>query len=51
MKYFKSIEELRAADTATISEVPGITANVAEEIHRFFAREIGQETTETTDMK
>ena len=36
MKYFKSIEELRAADTAKISEVPGITANVAEEIYRFF---------------
>ncbi len=51
MKYFKSIEELRAADTATISGVPGITANVAEEIHRFFARETGQETAETTDMK
>ena len=30
------IEELRAADTAKISEVPGITANVAEEIYRFF---------------
>ncbi|MEZ3461467.1 MAG: excinuclease ABC subunit UvrC [Lachnospiraceae bacterium] len=39
MKYFKSIEELRAADAARISEVPGITANVAEEIHRFFAKE------------
>ncbi len=37
MKYFKSIEELRAADVARISEVPGITANVAEEIYRFFA--------------
>ncbi|MDE6983754.1 MAG: excinuclease ABC subunit C, partial [Lachnospiraceae bacterium] len=38
MKYFKSIEELRAADTAKISEVPGITAKVAEEIHRFFQK-------------
>jgi excinuclease ABC subunit C len=37
MKYFKSIEELRCADTATIAEVPGITANVAENIHNFFA--------------
>jgi excinuclease ABC subunit C len=37
MKYFKSIEELRSADTATIAEVPGITANVAENIHNFFA--------------
>ncbi len=36
MKYFKSIEELRAADVAKISEVPGITTNVAEEIYRFF---------------
>lgn len=36
MKYFKSIEELRAADAAKILEVPGITATVAEEIYRFF---------------
>jgi excinuclease ABC subunit C len=36
MKYFKSIEELRKADTSTISQVPGITANVAENIHDFF---------------
>jgi excinuclease ABC subunit C len=36
MKYFKSIEELKGADTATISQVPGITANVAENIHEFF---------------
>ena len=36
MKYFKSIEELRAADVAKISEVPGITANVAEKIYQFF---------------
>lgn len=36
MKYFKSIEELRAADATKISEVPGITAVVAEEIYRFF---------------
>lgn len=36
MKYFKSIEELKAADIAQISEVPGITANVAENIYAFF---------------
>lgn len=36
MKYFKSIEELRAADVSQISEVPGITAKVAEEIYTFF---------------
>jgi excinuclease ABC subunit C len=36
MKYFKSIEELRIADTATIAKVPGITATVAENIHNFF---------------
>ena len=36
MKYFKSIEELRAADAAKISEVPGISANVAQEIYQFF---------------
>lgn len=39
MKYFKSIEELRAADAATLAGVPGITANVAEEIYRFFRKE------------
>lgn len=39
MKYFKSIEELRAADAAQISEVPGITANVAQEIYLFFRKE------------
>jgi len=39
MKYFKSIEELRAADKEKISEVPGITANVAEEIYAFFRRQ------------
>ena len=36
MKYFKSIEELRAADAAQIAEVPGITQRVAEEIYMFF---------------
>lgn len=39
MKYFKSIEEIRAADVGQISQVPGITANVAQEIYRFFRRE------------
>ena len=47
MKYFKSIEELRAADTARISEVPGITANVAEEIYRFFNKQENADGTET----
>lgn len=36
MKYFRSIEELRAADTEQISQVPGISANVAREIYQFF---------------
>ena len=36
MKYFKSIEEMRQADAATIAEVPGIPMSVAEEIHTFF---------------
>ncbi len=36
MKYFKSIEELRNADTATLSQVPGITTTVAENIHDYF---------------
>lgn len=36
MKYFKSIEELQQASVETICEVPEITANVAEEIYRFF---------------
>ncbi len=38
MKYFKSIEELRAADTQQLCEVPGITKNVAQEIYEFFRR-------------
>lgn len=39
MKYFKSIEELRAASRQEIAEVPGITANVAGEIYAFFRKE------------
>jgi len=38
MKYFKSIEELRAADVSQISKVPGITANVAQDIYLFFRK-------------
>ena len=36
MKYFRSIEELRAADTEQIAQVPGISANVTKEIYQFF---------------
>ncbi len=36
MKYFRSIEELRGADTEQIAQVPGISANVAKEIYQFF---------------
>lgn len=39
MKYFKSIEELRSASAQQLCEVPGITANVAQEIYRFFRKE------------
>ena len=39
MKYFKSIEELQQAQVSTLQEVPGITANVAEEIYRFFHKQ------------
>lgn len=38
MKYFKSIEELRLADASQIAQVPGITANVAQDIYRFFRK-------------
>ncbi len=38
MKYFKSIEELRMADKETIAKVPGITANVAQEVYQFFQK-------------
>ncbi|MCM1183966.1 MAG: excinuclease ABC subunit UvrC [Roseburia sp.] len=38
MKYFKSIEELRGADRETLSQVPGVTANVAESIYTFFRK-------------
>ena len=38
MKYFKSIEELRAADASQIEQVPGITGNVAQDIYRFFRK-------------
>ena len=38
MKYFKSIEELRAADKEKIAQVPGMTANVAEEVYMFFRK-------------
>ena len=38
MKYFKSIEELRSADVSQIAEVPGITANVAQNIYLFFRK-------------
>lgn len=43
MKYFKSIEEMQNADVATLSEVPGITVNVAEEIYRFFHKKEEQQ--------
>lgn len=46
MKYFKSIEEMKAADVATLSEVPGITTNVAEEIYRFFRKQQDDEQSE-----
>ena len=36
MKYFKSIEEMRAANVDTLLEVPGITTKVAEKIYAFF---------------
>lgn len=46
MKHFKSIEDLKAADVAAISEVPGITAAVAQEIYNFFHKnEVENETT------
>jgi excinuclease ABC subunit C len=35
MRYFKSIDELRNADTETISQVPGITKTVAANIHEY----------------
>ena len=38
MKYFKSIEEMKAADAAAIAEVPGIPMSVAEEIYTFFRK-------------
>jgi len=43
MKYFKSIEELRAADVSQISKVPGITQKVAGDIYAFFNSQ-GEET-------
>ena len=46
MKYFKSIEEMRAANVDTLLEVPGITANVAEKIYSFFRQAQEQETEE-----
>lgn len=36
MKYFKSIEELKAASVSQLSEVPGITQNAAKNIYTFF---------------
>ena len=36
MKYFRSIEEMRAANVDTLLEVPGITTKVAEKIYAFF---------------
>lgn len=48
MKHFKSIEELQNADLQTLAEVPGITANVAESIYRFF-RKREQEREDTID--
>lgn len=41
MKYFKSIEELKAASVSQLSEVPGITRNAAENIYKFFNRNDG----------
>ncbi|MCR4647870.1 MAG: excinuclease ABC subunit UvrC [Lachnospiraceae bacterium] len=39
MKYFKSIDELKAASVEEISKVEGIPVNVAEEIYNFFRKE------------
>ncbi len=39
MKYFKSIDDLKAASVEEISKVEGIPVNVAEEIHNFFRKE------------
>lgn len=36
MKYFKSIEEMRAASADELAKVPGIPMNVAEDIYTFF---------------
>lgn len=49
MKYFKSIEELKAADVVQLSDVPGITSNVAENIYHFF-REKEQQNKLADDM-
>ena len=36
MKHFDSIDQIRAADAETLSKVPGIPKNVAQDIYSFF---------------
>ena len=39
MRYFKSIEEIRAAAVSELAKVPEISPGLAEEIYRFFHKE------------
>lgn len=43
MRYFKSLDEIKAADVEQLSQVPEITKNVAEDIYAFFRRESSPE--------
>ena len=50
MRHFKSIEEIKQADVAALSEVPEIPEHIAQEIYSFFRKDEKQTSHENGDM-
>lgn len=50
MRHFKSLEEIKQAEVATLAEVPEIPEHIAQEIYSFFRKEEKQASHENGDM-
>ena len=50
MRHFKSLEEIKQAEVATLAEVPEIPEHIAQEIYSFFRKEEKQTSHENGDM-
>ena len=50
MRHFKSIEEIKQAEVAALSEVPEIPEHIAQEIYSFFRKDKKQTSHENGDM-